>query len=177
MPTATTRLAIRMLLLALVLGFAVSGFGAARPTIGVAQQETSDNEALPPDADPIASPTVTPTVSPTLPTASPEPARPRAARPLPSHDWRSTGYVSLVGGKLYDPNCRPLRSIGSNVPNMMFRDGLRDNLEWMRQHQMRWMRVIATGHGTLRPVEQIVLTNVEQRLAELLREGEAFNAA
>jgi len=96
---------------------------------------------------------------------------------LPSHDWRSTGYVSLVGGKLYDPNCRPLRSIGWNVPNMMFRDGLRDNLEWMRQHQMRWMRVIATGHGTLRPVEQIVLTNVEQRLAELLREVEAFNAA
>src|SRR6266536_2410284 len=37
MPTATTRLAIRMLVLALVLGFAVSAFGAARPTIGVAQ--------------------------------------------------------------------------------------------------------------------------------------------
>ena len=59
----------------------------------------------------------------------------------------------------------------------MFRDGLRENLEWMRQHQMRWLRVIATGHGTLRPVDQIEVNNVAQRLAELLHEVEAFNAA
>ena len=46
------------------------------------------------------------------------------------------GFVSLVGGRLYDPFCRPSRSVGSNVPNLLFRDGLRENLEWMRQHQL-----------------------------------------
>jgi hypothetical protein len=167
MPTAAGRLAIRMLVLALVLGLGVSALGTMLPTIGVAQEETSDNEAPPADAEPPASPVPSPSASP----------QPTGARALPSHDWRSEGYVSLVGGKLYDPYCRPLRSIGSNVPNMMFRDGLRENLEWMRQHQMRWLRAIATGHGTLRPVEQITQSNVEQRLAALLREVEAFNAA
>jgi len=31
--------------------------------------------------------------------------------------------LALVGGKLYDPNCRPLRSIGSNVPSSLTRHG------------------------------------------------------
>ena len=68
-----------------------------------------------------------------------QPHRPRpvgsSARrgPLPSHDWRAAGFVSLVGGRLYDPYCRPFRSVGSNVPNLMFREGLRENLEWMRR--------------------------------------------
>jgi hypothetical protein len=29
----------------------------------------------------------------------------------------------VVDGQLYDPFCRPLRSVGSNVPNLLFRDG------------------------------------------------------
>src|SRR5437868_7139692 len=128
------RLVIRVLVLALVLGLGVSALGSAGPTIGVAQEEADDNEAPPANVEPTVSPLPTPVPSP-----SPDPIRARMARPLPSHDWRAAGYVSLVGGKLYDPYCRPLRSIGSNVPNMMFRDGLRENLEWMRQHQIRWL--------------------------------------
>src|SRR5581483_11757328 len=155
MPTAAARLILRVLVLAVVLGLGISAAGAAWPTIGVAQVETSDNEAPPADVEPPLGPSLVPVASPVIPAPSPPPSQPRAAKPLPSHDWRTTGYVSLVGGKLYDPACRPLRSIGSNVPNLMFRDGVRENLEWMRQHQMRWLRVIATGHGTLRPVDQI----------------------
>jgi hypothetical protein len=120
----------------------------------------------------------TPEPSPQVPDlvqAAPSPTL--TTEPLPSHDWRAVGYASVVDGKLYDPYCRPLRSVGSNVPNLLFRDGLRDNLEWMRQHQMRWLRVIATGHGTLAPRDQITLGNVEQRLASLLREVEGFNAS
>jgi hypothetical protein len=177
MPTATARLAMRMVVLALVFGLGLVVLGSGHPAVSVAQEETSDNEAPPPDAEPTPESPLLPAASPAPPVASPAPIQPPAARPLPSHDWRTTGYASLVGGKLFDPSCRPLRSIGSNVPNLMFRDGLRENLEWMRQHQMRWLRVIATGHGTLRPVDQIEVNNVAQRLAELLHEVEAFNAA
>src|SRR5438067_1959558 len=52
MPGAAARLAMRMLVLALVLGLGVSAVGAAPPTTGVAQQETPDDQAPPPDAEP-----------------------------------------------------------------------------------------------------------------------------
>jgi hypothetical protein len=102
----------------------------------------------------------------------------RSAPPIPSHDWRAPGFVAVVDGHLYDPECRPLRSVGSNVPNLMFRLGVRENLEWMRQHQMRWMRVIVTGHGQNPPYPDVATSGaIERRLGELLREVEAFNAA
>ena len=171
MSIAVARLAARTTLLALVLAILL-------PIVGVAQEApTFESDLAPPaEASPAsgaAQSTPTPTLDPTPGTASPSPI-PRA---LPSRDWRSVGYASVVDGRLYDPFCRPLRSVGSNVPNLMFRDGLRDNLEWMRQRQMRWLRVIATGQGALRPTDQAVPGVVEQKLAQLLREVEAFNAA
>lgn len=200
MSTALARLAVRTLLLAVVLAAAlplvstaqetappadetpaVDGDGAppALPVAGslqappalltVTDAATSDGETVPELPATPQPPTFTAT--PIVPTATPTP------KPLPSHDWRSVGFASVVDGQLYDPFCRPLRSVGSNVPNLLFRDGLRDNLEWMRQHQMRWLRVIATGHGTLLPHEQISIGIVEQRLATLLREVEGFNAS
>ncbi|MCC6176936.1 MAG: hypothetical protein IT305_16625 [Chloroflexi bacterium] len=108
--------------------------------------------------------------------ASPTPTTPATPPPLPSHDWRAPGFVAVVDGQVYDPFCRPLRSAGSNVPNLLFRQGLRENLEWMRQHQMRWFRVIATGHGLPQPHPDARPGIVEQRLAALLGEVEAFNA-
>jgi hypothetical protein len=162
--TALARLAARTVLLAVMVAFVL-------PLVGAAQ-----TPPRPEDERPAADETMT--TSP-VPAAQPSPdaASTPVARPLPSRDWRQVGYVSIVGGELFDPYCRPLRSVGSNVPNLMFRDGLRDNLEWMRRHQMRWLRVIATGHGTLLPKEQIQTGIVEQRLADLLREVERFNAA
>lgn len=72
------------------------------------------------------------------------------ASPAPQtnpHDWRVPGYVAAVGGQLYDTRCVPLRSVGINVPNLAYRNGLDETLEWMRQHHLRWMRVFATGHS------------------------------
>ncbi|MFN8524082.1 MAG: hypothetical protein U0821_13370 [Chloroflexota bacterium] len=96
--------------------------------------------------------------------------------PIPSHDWRSPGFVAVIDGRLYDPQCRPLRSVGSNVPNLMYRKVARENLEWMRDHGMRWMRVMAFGHGSLSAFPDIADGRVEQRLAELLADVELFNA-
>jgi hypothetical protein len=176
MSNACARLMIRTLLFAMLLATLL-------PIVGTAQDLSAadDGRAAPTEepgrAGSLAStetPEPLPTTAPPL-AASPSPSP--SPQPLPSRDWRSQGYVSVVDGQLYDPFCRPLRSVGSNVPNLMFRDGLRANLEWMRQRQMRWLRVIATGHGTLLPHDQIVPGVVEQRLASLLREVEAYNAA
>src|SRR6188508_2317969 len=158
MSTALARLAVRTTLLAVILA-------TLMPIVGVAQESPGfDNElAAPSDAQPASSvPQPAPAAAPAPPAVTQYPTP--SPKPLPSHDWRSVGFASVVDGKLYDPFCRPMRSVGSNVPNLMFRDGLRENLEWMRQRQMRWLRVIATGHGTLRPGEQAVPGVVEQRL-------------
>src|SRR5215212_11686901 len=176
MSNLLTRLAVRTLLLAVALATAL-------PLVSVAQEtaEPAPSEAPAAGAGDPAAPLAVPaspvpgpdTATPILPTPSLSPG----PKPLPSRDWRSVGYASVVDGKLYDPFCRPLRSVGSNVPNLLLREGLRENLEWMRQHQMRWLRVIATGHGTLLPKDQINIGTVEQRLAGFLREVEAFNAS
>ena len=108
---------------------------------------------------------------------TPVPSGSEQQQPIPSHDWRAPGYVAVVDGRLYDPECRPLRSAGSNVPNLMFRRGVRENLEWMRLHQFRWMRVIVTGHAQPIRHPDVAPGAVERRLEELLREVEAFNAA
>jgi hypothetical protein len=39
-----------------------------------------------------------------------------------------------------------MASIGMNASNLPFRPGLRETLEWARAFNMRWIRVIATGH-------------------------------
>ncbi len=94
-----------------------------------------------------------------------------------SHDWRSPGYVSAVGGALYDPECVPLRSIGTNVPNLPYRDGLAQNLSWMRAHHLRWMRVFATGHNLAPDRAPRDAATAMAALRALLSEVERDNAA
>src|SRR5262245_22411590 len=180
MSTGLARLAVRTLLLALVLTIALPLTGTAQETAEATDQAPAADDQAPSLALPATPEPPTPHAQPGQPGQPGQPVQPTPTatpKPLPSRDWRSVGYVSVVDGKVYDPFCRPLRSVGSNVSNLLFRDGLRDNLEWMRRHQMRWLRVIATGHGTLLPHEQINIATVEQRLASMLREVEAFNAS
>ncbi len=204
MPAATARLAARTILLAVVLALLLPVIGAAQeqagsdeaaPDAGTEQAEPTPvlstpvivpvppaSDAAPTDAEDERQPAPAPTLAvppplsspPALPSPSPSPIP--TPPPLPNRDWRSVGYVSVVDGELYDPFCRPLRSAGSNVPNLMFRQGLRENLEWMRQRHMRWMRVIATGHGQPERPPDARPGVAEQRLASLLAEVEAFNA-
>lgn len=109
---------------------------------------------------------------------TPEPP-PGTSPPLAAriHDWRAPGYVSAVAGQLYDPRCVPLRSIGSNVPNLLYRDGLGENLEWMRQHRLRWMRVFATGHALGPDRAPRDAASATAALGSLLSRVEAFNGA
>ncbi len=94
-----------------------------------------------------------------------------------NHDWRAPGYVAAVGGQLYDPRCVPLRSVGINVPNLAYRDGLSETLDWMRQRHMRWLRVFATGHALSTGVAPRDATAAAAALQSLLAGVEAFNAA
>jgi hypothetical protein len=171
MTKALARLAVQTILFAVVVATLMPIVGAAQDLAVLEAEQPAPTVS--PEPDPEPEPAVPASPSPLPVVASPTPE----VLPLPSRDWRSVGYVSVVDGQLFDPFCRPFRSVGSNVPNLMFRDGLRANLEWMRQRQMRWLRVIATGHGVLRPAEQVSLGVVEQRLAQLLHQVEAFNAA
>lgn len=170
MSSSLTRLIARTLMFAVVVALLLPVVSAAQETPEGADDTVPAPESPTPEVTP--SPAVLPSPPPLLASPTPEPT----PEPLPSRDWRKVGYASVVDGKLYDPFCRPLRSVGSNVPNLMFRLGLRENLEWMRQHQIRWMRVIATGHGQSQRPAEATPGQVEQRLAELLREVEAFNA-
>jgi hypothetical protein len=92
----------------------------------------------------------------------------------PSRDWRSPGFVAIVDGQMYDPDCWPLQSIGANVPNLMYRQSTIQNLEWMRQNKVRWIRVFVTGH---RETHKITADIAEQRLRELVGLVEAYNRA
>jgi hypothetical protein len=92
----------------------------------------------------------------------------------PSHDWRSPGYVSIVDGEMYDPDCWPIQSIGANVPNLMYRQSTIQNLDWMRQQKVRWIRVFVTGH---REKHRITPDIAEKRLRELINLVEAYNKA
>ncbi|HEV7214079.1 MAG TPA: hypothetical protein VGP33_03060, partial [Chloroflexota bacterium] len=65
----------------------------------------------------------------------------------PSHDWRAPGFVGAAGGTLFAPNGAPLRSVGTNIPNLAYGEDVGMNLDWMRQHHLRWVRMFATGHG------------------------------
>ncbi|GEM_PF-2980706 len=94
-----------------------------------------------------------------------------------SHNWRSPGFVAAVGGELFDPRCVPLQSAGSNVPNLLYQEGLADNLEWMRQHHMRWFRVFMTGHTLGANLAPASAATAISALHGLLHQVEAFNAA
>ncbi len=144
-------------------GLVVRLVGLALAVVVVAISPGTARGQSEPAEPPIPAP---PVADPTAPTS-----------PIPSHDWRTPGFVAVVDGALYDPLCRPLRSVGSNLPNLLFRHGIRENLEWMRWHHMRWLRVIATGHGHTHQHPDVLAGGVEGRLAAVLREVEAFNAA
>ena len=105
---------------------------------------------------------------------TPEPAS--ATPSSPAHDWRTPGFVSDVGGQLFDPFCVPLRAAGSNVPNLPYYDGVTANLEWMRQHHLRWMRVFATGHGSPGDRAPTDAAGAIQALRSLLQQVDAYNA-
>ena len=75
-----------------------------------------------------------PAMTPTLPPYAP------LTGPARDHDWRAPGYVSAVGGLLYDRNCVPLRSAGINAPNLLYRAGQDETLAWMRDRRLRWVR-------------------------------------
>ena len=94
-----------------------------------------------------------------------------------SHDWRSPGYVSVVGGRLFDRYCVPLQSVGSNVPNLPYRPGVEENLEWMRVNGFRWMRVFATGHDLAQDRAPRDAAQAANALRRLLGQVERFNAA
>ncbi len=64
----------------------------------------------------------------------------------PDHDWRSPGFVGVIDGMMFDPDCVPMQSVGANVPNLIYRESIVQNLEWMRKNKVRWIRVFATGH-------------------------------
>src|SRR5581483_6852414 len=78
--------------------------------------------------------------------------------------------------RLYDPECVPLRSIGTNVPNLPYRDGLTENLDWMRQHHLRWMRVFATGHALEPDRSPRDAASAIAALRDLLERVESYNA-
>lgn len=104
------------------------------------------------------------------------PDAPATAAPR-SHDWRSPGYVSVVGGQVFDPFCTPLGSVGTNVPNLLYRPGVDENLEWMRLNGFRWTRVFATGHDLTRERAPRNATEAARALRGLLNRVEQFNAS
>ncbi|MCL4544788.1 MAG: hypothetical protein M1118_09380 [Chloroflexi bacterium] len=107
---------------------------------------------------------------------TPGPAVPSGSIP-PSHDWLVPGFVSAVGGMLYDPRGVALRSTGVNVPNLAFGEDVGWNLEWMRRHHLRWVRVFATGHGLGPDRAPRNAAQAIQALQSVLTQVQAFNAA
>jgi hypothetical protein len=94
-----------------------------------------------------------------------------------SHDWRSPGFPAAVGGRLYDPACVPLASVGSNAPNLPFRAGQRETLAEMRAAQFRWVRVFATGHSLGPDRAPRSAAEATAALRRLVEHVDAHNAA
>ena len=92
------------------------------------------------------------------------------------HDWRAPGFVSAVGGQLYDPDCHPLRSAGINAPNLLYRPGQQETLVWMREHNLRWVRVFLTGHELSPDLAPADEASAAAALNSFLAQVEAFNA-
>lgn len=90
----------------------------------------------------------------------------------PSHDWRSPGFVGVIDGVVYDPDCWPMQSVGANVPNLIYRESILQNLDWMRRNKVRWIRVFATGH---RETHNYDAEERARLVKELTRLVEAYN--
>lgn len=90
----------------------------------------------------------------------------------PDHDWRSPGFVGVVDGTLYDPDCFPMQSVGANVPNLIYRESILQNLEWMRKNKVRWIRVFATGHREEPNINSEARARMVRELTSLV---EAYN--
>src|SRR5438045_224765 len=86
----------------------------------------------------------------------------------PNHAWRSPGFVGVVDGAMYDPDCWPLQSVGANVPNLIYRESIVQNLEWMRKNKVRWIRVFATGHRDSTEVDAEQRARMVRELATLV---------
>ena len=118
-------------------------------------------------------------ITPLRPSATPAPA----PQPLPgpsrnsTHDWRSPNFTAVVGGQIFDPGCVPLRSVGINAPNLLYRPGQEETLKWMHKHQIRWVRVFATGHAIGSERGPRDAATAVDALRGFLARVNAFNAA
>jgi hypothetical protein len=90
----------------------------------------------------------------------------------PNHDWRSPGFVGVVDGELFDPDCWPMQAVGANVPNLIYRESIVQNLDWMRRNKVRWIRVFATGH---RQVDDVDADTRARMVRELTTLVESYN--
>jgi hypothetical protein len=106
--------------------------------------------------------------------AAGDPPQPAAGQQR-SHDWRSSGFVSAVGGGLYTADCRPFPPVGANVPNLPFRVA-GATLEWLHRHGVRWLRVFATGHAPPPGLAPADADAAIRALRSLLARVDAFNA-
>ena len=77
---------------------------------------------------------------------------------------------------MFDGRCMPLRSVGANVPNLAYGNRAGENLEWMRQHHIRWVRVFATGCALGPDRAPKDAASALAALHSLLASVESFNA-
>ena len=90
----------------------------------------------------------------------------------PNHDWRSPGFVGVVDGEMFDPDCWPMQAVGANVPNLIYRESIVQNLDWMRRNKVRWIRVFATGHRQVDDVDGDTRARMVRELTALV---ESYN--
>ena len=96
------RFLLRFVLAALVLGVIVGPFQVA---FG--------------DDTPAATPAATPTATPGTDT---DDGQAISYQDWPNHDWRSPGFVGIVDGEMFDPDCWRMQAVGANVPNLIYRE-------------------------------------------------------
>lgn len=108
---------------------------------------------------------------------TPQPSGAVAPSSSPNHDWHVPGFVSAVGGTLYAPDGAPLRSAGVNVPNLAYGEDVGMNLEWIRQHHLRWVRIFATGHGLAADRAPQTAAEAIAALQAVLHQVQAFDAS
>src|SRR5215212_2916177 len=101
-----------------------------------------------------------------------DPDQPPSYADWPDHDWRSPGFVGVVDGVMYDPDCWPMQSVGANVPNLIYRESIVQNLEWMRKNKVRWIRVFATGHREASDIDADTRARMVKELTSLV---ESYN--
>jgi hypothetical protein len=124
-----------------------------------------------PATTPVGTATPVPTVAPT---ATPDESDTRSISysDWPDHDWRSPGFVGVLDGMMFDPDCWPMQAVGANVPNLIYRESIVQNLEWMRKNKVRWIRVFATGHREAPDVDSDQRARMVRELTTLV---ESYN--